>query len=136
MATASQLKALRKKHHLGEFSHTRTKPRKAYSTMARKGKFRKAYRAASRETPTNLAIGAALYGAVGENLADQLTGQINIGVSTDLIKGLAGYYLSQKTTGIFKGMFLGMLSVSAYKVGKTGLAGLGIGNSTSSGSDF
>ena len=72
-------------------------------------------------------VGAFLYGAIGENLLDQLTSKMNMGtaVSTDLIKGVVGWFVAKRTTGFLRGMGQAAVAVSAYKVGKTGLGLLG-----------
>ena len=93
---------------------------------------------------TNELIGAGLYSAIGEPLLDQLAGRVGLGLSDDLVKGVVGYIVSKRTSGIIRGMANAAVIISAYKFGKTGLSGIGRifgGSSTvqplsSNGNDF
>lgn len=75
-------------------------------------------------------LGAALYGAVGEPLLDQLASKVGLGISDDIVKGFAGYFVAKNTSGVVKSMGMAALSIAAYKVGKSGLTGLFGGAST------
>lgn len=130
-ASAAFLRALRKKHGLGEF--------KKSSKSIRSKRFKRSVRVVSLarrrvrragssggSSFNKEVVGAFLYGAIGENLLDQMTSKINIGVGgalgADLLKGVVGYFVAKKTTGVIRGMGQAAVAVSAYKVGKSGLS--------------
>ena len=131
-AQKARLKELRRKYGLGEFSKKKrvklnsvyTRHSRITSNMARRRKKGFFGRSQQGNSFNREVVGAFLYGAIGENLLDQLAKNFNVGValSGDLIKGVVGYFVAQRTTGIVKGMGQAAVAVSAYKVGKTGLS--------------
>ena len=125
--SAAFLKNLRRKHGLGEF---KGKKRRVKRSRGVKVARRRDSRRSKSEGGTfnREVVGAFLYGAVGENLLDQLTSKLNVGtaISADLIKGVAGYFVAKRTTGFIKGMGQAAVAVSAYKVGKSGLGLFGV----------
>jgi len=68
------------------------------------------------------------YAVVGENLFDQLTSSVNVGVSPRIIKIGAGYFLKKKS-GIVGQLGTAMYTIELYKLGKDiASGGLNLGN--------
>jgi len=124
-ATIARLKALRRKHGLGEFKRSSrrasTKTRSHYMARRRSSRVRRYAKAGMKSE----VLGAVLYGAVGENLLNSLTSKFNFGLGDDFVKGIAGYLIAKRTSGIVKGMATAAVSIAAYNVGKSGLSSLG-----------
>ena len=100
------LRALRKKYRLGEFSKkksskTRTKrtkktyiKKKRNYTMARRRTTK--YRRSRRGLNFNPILGIALYG-FAENTIDSLAQKVNLGIPTNVLQTMLGYYLMNKS---------------------------------------
>jgi hypothetical protein len=65
------------------------------------------------------------YSALGEPILDQLASKLGLGLSDDLVKGIAGFLIAQNTTGVVSQIGKSAVTISAYKFGKTGLSGIG-----------
>lgn len=72
-------------------------------------------------------VGSISYAVIGEPVLDQIASRFGLGLSDDIIKGLAGFFVSQNTTGIISAMGDSAVSIAAYKVGGQQLSGL-LGN--------
>lgn len=103
--------------------------RRGFFKRARAGASRFARRAGKRvsgATPEGLALGSAGYAAIGEPLADKGLAMMNMGGNYNgLAKGIAGYLMAKKTTGFFRNVGMGALSVETYKFTKANVPSLG-----------
>jgi len=131
MATAAQLKALRKKHHLGEFSHKRTSPGRhlRHSTMAKKKRF-----FSKKGLSVNqILIGGAAYGFARNKISTWLRGTIGgqLGnVSDEILMGVVSYFAAKKGKGIIRDAGKAGLAIEAARFASN--FNLGSVNSTSS----
>ncbi len=71
-------------------------------------------------------MGAAAYGIIGEPLLDQLAAKVGLGVSDEIIKGVAGWFVMQNTKGILRGMGKAAVIIAANRVAKQQLGNLNI----------
>lgn len=117
-ATIARLRALRKKHGLGEFqkkravklNHTFTKHSRISSSMARRKRFRRSSKGLSIN---QILIGGAVYGFARNKVSGWLRQTIggNLGnVSDEILMGILAYFAAKRGSGIVR------------DVGKAGLA--------------
>lgn len=69
-------------------------------------------------------IGAMAYAGIGEPVLDMVASRFGLGLSDDLVKGVAGYFLAQNTKGVVRQMGKTAMVLSAYKFGQTALSGI------------
>jgi len=158
MATATQLKALRKKYHLGEFrgsSGSSRQSRKSLNTSknkfqggkkmprrkrSRRGRFYSRRSRSSRSSgmkATTLVLASGLYGAVRAKIASAITpitSKIPAGQFADnLGMGIIAYLAYKKGSGIVKTAGMAGLAVEGAMAGAeamsmTGTTGTSTGN--------
>lgn len=107
-------------------SRSYTMPRKKRKATRRKGMF-------GGKQRTKELIGAIGYAAIGEPLLDQVATKMGVGVSDDIIKGLAGWIIASNTTGVIKAVGDSAVVIAAYKFGLNNIKGKipFLGNNTS-----
>lgn len=88
-------------------------------TMAKKRR-RRSNRMSKR---TKQLLGAAGYAVIGEPALDAVASRVGLGVSDDIVKGLAGFGLSFYTSGVPKAIGDAAVVIATYKV-----AGQRLGN--------
>jgi hypothetical protein len=68
---------------------------------------------------TKRIVGSMGYAIIGEPVLDNIASRFGLGISDDIIKGLAGYFVSVNTSGVIKAMGESAISIASYKVAGT-----------------
>ena len=148
MASKAQLKAIRKKFHLGEFRKSHSTKRGVNKIMARRRRsrrysgFRRHRRGRSRfssgMSTTGIIGGAIAYGAVRQKISDMLmplTSKIPLGTFSDEVgMGLLSYIALKKVSNpLVKKIALAGLTIESARVGEALISG-GLGSITNTSS--
>lgn len=149
MATKEQLKAMRKKYHLGEFRNSRgeknksrgaemVKRKRARSSRSSYFAPRRVRRSGTRaNTLKNTILAAAIYGAGREKvavMAEPITSKLPLGTYSDEALMLVGsYLLAKNTSGLIHEIGRSGMIIEAARVGERLALGQGISSNTASG---
>lgn len=119
-AVKARLRALRKKHGLGEFKHARKiSVRHSSSKMARKKRFGRSSKGLS---VNQILIGGAVYGFARNKVSGWLRGMVGgqLGnVSDEVLMGVVSYFAAKKGSGMIRDAGKAGLAIEASRFAST-----------------
>lgn len=104
---------------------TTPKTRTKFKTVRRQMAKKRTRRRKGMSMRTKALLGAMGYAVLGEPLLDMVATKLGVSISDDIVKGLAGWFIANNTSGVVSSVGNAAMTIAAYKFGLSNLKGFG-----------